>query len=155
MQLLPHERVLLQGQEFPVTITTSRVRYQFGRTIKSIMLEHVTSCRMDTVDIPILLMIAILLGAAGFVLLQTGQQNESFGAFCLMVSLVFAILYATIRRSVLVICSPTEKINAPISKQNLEFAKEFLHQLEAAIDDRYLGKTEESDGFEYWTQRVS
>jgi hypothetical protein len=142
MNLMPNESVLFESQGRSLILTTNRVRYQvetFGNSvIKSIMLEELASCAMVHSSNTLLLVLAGICLALGFLVAASGRQNEAGLVIGFILAVIFVIAYFASRRQVLALASAGTTILVNTQGMNVDAAKQFIEQTEAAKNARYL-----------------
>jgi hypothetical protein len=138
MNLLPEEKILMEGDNKQITLTTHRIRQEnksWGKIdLTSIMLEHVTSCEYIKKSQPLFLILGILLAALG---LLFGNEKEELGIGLLFFSfMLFIIYFFTIKRG-LFISSASAKVILNTKGMKDDNIKSFIDKLEAAKNDRF------------------
>ena len=133
MNLFQGEELLSESYNKNVTLTTIRVRQvekSWGSShVKSIILEHVTSCERKYSSYYILL----ILGIAG---VSGGIGSEQSG-LVLLGLLCFIVYFFTVR-NVIRISSPSAKIDINSRRMKKQVALDFINRVEKAINDRKL-----------------
>jgi len=118
-----------------VKLTTHRVRFDAKRMgaqeVKGIMLEQVASCSMAYKSYLILLVLAAISLASGFV-----EKNLLIGG--IIGAIILVVLFLVTRKRHLIIGSAGDSISLLIVGQNPDKIREFIGQIEEAKNNRYL-----------------
>lgn len=144
MNLMIDEKILMDGDNKQITLTTHRVRQENKKWGKldliSIMLEQVTSCQYSKKSKPIFLIIGFLLFGLAFIIgSQEGEDGPVIASGIALFGLVLIIIYFfTIERG-LFISSATAKIKLNTKGMKDENIKLFIDKLEVAKNNRLLG----------------
>ncbi|MFC1609543.1 hypothetical protein ACFL6C_01165 [Myxococcota bacterium] len=142
MDMLPKETVVASAPDDSLVLTTHRVRYETKRTgvarFTSMMLEEVSCCTIARREKPMLLALAVFLGAAGVV-------GAARGAEVLAVLIVAAVAllaaYFLTRHQTLSIVSTSGIEIAVHTSTDLKRWKTFIDRVELAKDARFRGVT--------------
>lgn len=133
MNLMNGERKLLESGNGELTLTTHKVRFdtkQWGVDhVTSIMLEELVSCQIRYASNPTLLIVA------GFAVLAAIIADALAGV---VVALILVAIYFFARTQVISLESASATINLKLSGMTIDKAKEFIDQVEAAKNERYL-----------------
>lgn len=144
MNLMIDEKILMDGDNKQITLTTHRIRQENKKWGKldliSIMLEQVTSCQYSKKSKPIFLIIGFLLFGLAFIIgSQEGEDGPVIASGIALIGLVLIIIYFfTIERG-LFISSATAKIKLNTKGMKDENIKLFIDKLEVAKNNRLLG----------------
>jgi len=142
MNLLANERVLQESSSKRLILTTHRVRYQvevLGKAeIKSIMLEELASCAMVRSSNIILLVLAGGVFLLGVLAAANGPRNEGALGIAFIVAIAFLIAYFASRRQIIALASAGATISVSTKGMKVETIKQFIDQIEAAKNARYL-----------------
>jgi hypothetical protein len=138
MKLINNEIKILESDDKSVTLTSHRIRQenkQWGKMqIKSIMLDHVTSCEYDRKSNPILLIIGLVLLVYGAGLTFGGNHGQGeIGLLAIGIGLVLIIFYWITTKKGLIVSSPSLKIIMNTNGMKDDIIKQFIDKLEEAI----------------------
>jgi hypothetical protein len=137
MKLINNEVNILESDDKTVVLTSHRIRQenkQWGKMqIKSVMLEHVTSCEYDRKSNPIFLIIGlvVLVFAAGLSFGGNSGQGD-IGIISAGVGIVLLIFYFITIRKGLIVSSPSAKIVMNTNGMKDESIRTFIDKLEEA-----------------------
>jgi hypothetical protein len=145
LTLLPDESVLLAWETQPraeeLIVTTHRVQVSqsgTGRRSKTnIMLESITACTLEFRSHVVLIILAVLLLAAGLVFVAAGEQ-QGVGFALAGLGVLFAILYARSRGQVVQFITAGAKIEVRCFGRSLNDVRRFVETVEAAKNARYI-----------------
>lgn len=116
-----------------ITLTDYRIRViakRFGqRSLKSIMLEHVTSCSLNFTHYPIVLIIAILISLFAF--WPRLPRDAAISTLLIGISLIVA--YAMTRKTEIIIASPSIEICIDANRKGFDEASELIDEVEKAV----------------------
>lgn len=138
MKLIDNETKLLESDDKSVTLTSHRIRQenkQWGKMqIKSIMLEHVTSCEYDRKSNPMLLIIGLVFLVFGAGLAFGGNYGQGeIGLIAIGTGLILVVFYWITIRKGLIVSSPSSKIIMNTNGMKDDNIKLFIDKLEEAI----------------------
>ncbi len=136
MNFLKDESVITASNDNAVTLTTHRIRANFGNnrdsSLVSIMLEHVSSIQLTTRSYPIFLGIGFFLVVAGAAFSQN-SYNQSGGEGLIVAGVIVAILYFFVKQHTCVINSDGgAKIVFTTSGMKREQLLTFIDKIEEA-----------------------
>ena len=115
--LIPDEHILREGEGY--VLTTVRLRSANNRFVKSVMLSEVTSCRIEYVEHPFWVLLAVLLAMAGMVLSnETHSGAPAFIAIAMAVVMIFAFFQT--RSGLVRVASPTLYIDITFTSTDSE-----------------------------------
>jgi hypothetical protein len=121
MDTFPGEKVLLEGDNGTLRLTSHRIRLDLqggGHSrLVSITLDAVASCGLVTRSQPWLLVLTILLGIVGALLLV---RNDTSGIVLFVLAIGAAIAYFLTRSAVLEIASAAERISIGMKAKRAE-----------------------------------
>ncbi len=139
LTLFPDEKIVTQSSEGEVTLTTHRISYEYkewGRSYnQSIMLEHITSCENNNTTQVWLLIIGVLAFLSG--IFAAGKDMDVFWSLAL-VALVFGLLYWITRRNVVIISSPSTKMQIKVMQMKKDDVLSFINKVEQTKHKRVL-----------------
>lgn len=141
MNLMPDEKILMDGDYKQITLTTHRIRQEnklWGKVeLTSIMLEHVTSCEYIKKSFPQLLILGLLfVGFAIFIGSQSSDDLLIIGSGLLLAGLLLIISYFFTFKRGLFISSASAKVILNTKGMKDENIKSFIEKLEFAKNDR-------------------
>jgi hypothetical protein len=141
MKMLENETKLMEGDNKQIILTSHRIRQEyriFGKLrLKSIMLEHITSCEYDKKSNPLLLIIGILAIGFGIAVLNSiGHNEELIGIISIIAGTILIIAYLTTIKKLLYISSPSAKILINTDGMKDENIIAFIDRIEEAKNDR-------------------
>ena len=132
LSLFPDEILLTESSDGSVTLTTQRIykeEKQLGSSYsQSIMLEHITSCENSSKS-------QVWLLVLGLLLLILGLLAKSPVA---LVSIVFIGLYSFTKKSLVIISSPSTKMELKVNGMKQEQVQSFINKVEHAKHKRLL-----------------
>lgn len=141
MKLLGNEVSIMESDDKSIILTSHRIRQvnkQWGKMqIKSIMLEHVSSCEYDRKSNPIFLIIGLVIIVFGVALGAGGHQGE-LGLLGVAIGLVLLIFYWITIRKGLLVSSSSAKIVMNTNGMKDENIKTFIDKLEEAKNNNRL-----------------
>lgn len=137
MKLIINEVKILESDDKSVVLTSHRIRQenkQWGKMqIKSLMLEHITSCEYDRKSNPIFLIIGLIAFVFGAGLsFGGGNQQSEMGIISAVIGFVLLIFYWITIRKGLIVSSPSAKIIMNTNGMKDESIKSFIDKLEEA-----------------------
>lgn len=128
--MLIDEKIVMSSQDDTLVLTNMRVkiesRTKSKSTYKSIPLDQVSTCVLDTRTYPVLLVLAALAVLAGFVAPEMAQR---MGAGVLAIGLV-AAYFLSRNGQIEVFASSGESIAVPTKGLNHDQIKSFLEAIE-------------------------
>lgn len=129
--MLPNENVVLSSQDETLVLTNKRVKLEVKNkaktTYKSIPIDQVSTCVLDTRTYPILLIFAAV---ATLVIFVAPEMPQRFAAG--LVGIGFAVAYAVTRNGQIeIFASCGESIAVPTKGLQHEQIKSFLEAVEA------------------------
>lgn|SRR5690554_1767751 len=134
MELSPKERTLFRSDSGELILTSRRVRFTSGpasrRKVVSLMLEHVTSCRLVAVSHPSLLIVAAVTFIGGVLVQASVQWPVVF--YGTVIAAVLVVLYNLGRLQMIVIASPSAAIRLNVRRMKMEAAASLIDQVEIA-----------------------
>jgi hypothetical protein len=140
MNYFPDEKLLIESDNKVLVLTTHRVRYDaIGRgggwadrtELVSILLEELSSCAITRTSYPILLLLAL----ASLVLAILADDMAIVG---IALAVLFAGGFFLSQRQVLLLASAGGKIQINTASMSLQAVREFVDEIEAAKNRRYL-----------------
>lgn len=137
MNLLPGEKVLCQLKKADTTLTNFRVRRDTGMRMTSLVLEHVTACKVRKIDYPIFLLLAVL-GVAAMFFVGARNGDSEIVAWLGAGSFLFLIVYILSRSQNIQISSPSGVIEVELKRISYDEAIQFIEEVEEAIRYRAL-----------------
>jgi hypothetical protein len=141
MKLIDNETKILESDDKSIILTSHRIRQeskQWGKMqIKSIMLEHVSSCEYDRKSNPIYLIIGLIAMIFGAGLAFGGNQGE-IGLIGVAIGFVLLIFYWITIRKGLLVSSSSAKIVMNTNGMKDENIKTFIDKLEEAKNIRLV-----------------
>lgn len=142
MKLIDNEVRILVSDDKTIVLTSKRIRQenkQWGKLqIKSIMLEHVTSCEYDRKSNPIFLVVGfVFIAFAAASSFSGGHDWEEIALLAGCMGLLFIIFFWMTIRKALIVSSPTTKILMNTNGMEDESIKTFIDKLEEAKADSY------------------
>jgi hypothetical protein len=146
MNVLPGEQIVSElklDASRRLILTTHRVRAEaegFGLSrMTSIMLEELCSCAITRLSSPAWLILAAILMIGGAVAALNDRHSDYTAAFgAAAVGLLCVLIYFLTRRQVASLESAGARIVADTSRVGVANVRQFIEQVEAAKNQRYL-----------------
>lgn len=138
--LFPDEQIITESSEGIVVLTTHRICYtnsSWGKIYnQSIMLEHITSCENFYSSNIWLLILAVLAFIGSFL---GGLYNEKETLIYAMgVALFSLLLFFISRKSLIIISSPSTRMEINVKKMPQEVVLNFINKVEQSKHKRIL-----------------
>ena len=141
LSLFPDEKLITESTDGGIILTSQRIcreEIQFGNAnSQSIMLEHVTSCESSSKSKMWLLVLGILI-------LILGAAIQSPIA---LLSILFFWVYFYSRKSVIIISSPSTKMEINVIGMKLDQVQSFINKVEHTKHQRLLDLNSKSNKF--------
>jgi len=141
LTLFPDENLITESTDGGIILTSQRIyreEIQFGSAYSQrIMLEHVTSCEKS---IKLKMWLLIL----GLLVLIFGASIQSPIA---LLSILFFGMYLYTRKSIIIISSPSTKIEINVSRMKLNQIQSFINKVEHTKHQRLLNLNSNSNKF--------
>jgi len=141
MKLMDKESLLLESDDKQIFLTSHRIRQeskQWGKLkIKSIMLEHVSSCEYVKTSQPLFLILGIIGLILGIALIISGEHSSvQIAGVSILVGICFLLTYWMSTKKVLFVSSSSSKILINTVRLKDENIKAFINTLETAKNER-------------------
>lgn len=132
LPLLPNEEVIFSSDKDTLILTSMRIRYQSkgnGHSIFwTLMLDNVACCAIATRSHPLLILLALILGASGFL-----SSLEDFRGLLWIACILVMVAYAYTRSKILSIESRGGgNLKVPILGLGKDQTIEFVNEVERA-----------------------
>jgi hypothetical protein len=102
------------------------------------MLDELASCAITRSSYPILLVLASLAIAYGFVSTNNSRGNTDAMTSAVVVALIFVAAYFATRQQVIALASAGATIKRSTRGMSIQTAKQFIDKTELAKNERYL-----------------
>jgi len=140
MNMLPGEHIRWESDPEGIVITNYRVRSQEthwgNQELRSIMLEHITSCRLYRQSHPVLLLLGGLL-VIGAIVIAYMQRVAFLASVPGFIGLFLFFAYFVSRSNKIEVASPTLTIFIEVQKRSFDYCSEFVEEVESAINNRF------------------
>lgn len=140
MNMLPGEHIRWESDPEGIVITNYRVRSQEthwgNQELRSIMLEHITSCRLYRQSHPALLLYGgmFVIGAS---VIANLPRIEFLAIIAFLIGLFLFVAYFVSRSNKIEVASPTLTIFIEVQKRSFDYCSEFIEEVESAINNRF------------------
>jgi hypothetical protein len=138
-----NETILMRSDDHSVTLTSHKIRQEskeWGKLqIKSIMLEHVSSCEYNRKSNPIYLILGLLiLGFGIFSATIANHLQREFPLIVMAIGAIILIIYIVTIYKRLMVSSSSTKILINTNGMDDDSIKAFINKLEEAKNNRLL-----------------
>lgn len=136
ISLFPDEKIISESNDKSVVLTSHRICYEYKSWNKSynqsIMLEHITSCENYSRTRIIFLILGIIVICSPFILIGgfNGHLGSQEVAMFIIVGIVFLLLYWFTRKNIIVIGSPSTKMNIRTTRMKRQKVLDFINLVE-------------------------
>lgn len=140
MKMLPEEYIRWESDPEGIVVTNYRVRTQITKwgkqELKSIMLEHITSCRLYAKSEPVFIVLGgmFVIGAS---LIANMRRFEFLALIAGFIGLLLFLAYFVSRRNEIEVASPTLIVVVTVHKRSFDYCVEFIDEIESAINNRF------------------